>query len=45
MLNAGAAIYIAGMADSIKEGIKMAEESIDSGKAEKVLKDLIQMSV
>lgn len=44
LLNAGAAIYIAGMADSIKEGIKMAEESIDSGKAEKVLEDLVKLS-
>ena len=44
LLNAGAAIYIAGMADSIKDGIKMAEESIDSGKAAKVLEDLVKMS-
>lgn len=32
-LNAGAAIYVAGKADSLAEGIKIAEETIDSGKA------------
>jgi len=33
LLNAGAAIYVSGIAGSIKEGIKSAERSIDSGKA------------
>jgi len=33
VLNAGAVIYVAGMASSIQEGIEMAKESIDSGKA------------
>jgi anthranilate phosphoribosyltransferase len=32
-LNAAAAIYVGGKADSISEGISLAEESIDSGKA------------
>lgn len=40
LLNAGAAIYVAGIADSIAEGIKKAEESIDSGAALKVLENL-----
>lgn len=44
VLNAGAAIYIAGKADSIAEGIKLAEESIDSGKANEVLQKLVEMS-
>ena len=44
VLNAGAAIYLAGMADSVKEGIGMAEESIDSGKAYCVLEKLIEAS-
>ncbi len=44
LLNAGAAIYIAGVADSIQEGIKKAEESIDSGKAIEVLEKLVGMS-
>ena len=33
LLNAGAAIYTAGKAKSIKEGIELARNSIDSGKA------------
>jgi len=33
LLNAGAAIYVAGKAASIKKGIEIAEDSIDSGKA------------
>lgn len=44
LLNAGAAIYIAGKADSIAKGIKLAEESIDLGKAAKVLDDLVELS-
>ena len=44
LLNAGAAIYIAGKAESIQEGIKMAEESIDSGKAMQVLQAVAKMS-
>lgn len=33
LLNAGCAIYIADIAKDLKEAIRMAEESIDSGKA------------
>ena len=33
LMNAGAAIYAAGKAESIAEGIKIASEMIDSGKA------------
>ena len=33
LMNAGAALYIGGKADSIKEGIALAAEMIDSGKA------------
>lgn len=33
LLNAGAAIYVADKANSIKEGIEKAKDSIDSGKA------------
>jgi len=32
-LNAGAGIYVSGLADSIKEGVEKALETIDSGKA------------
>lgn len=37
LLNAGATIYVAGLADSLEEGIHKAEESIDSGMAMKKL--------
>ncbi|KAF0133894.1 MAG: anthranilate phosphoribosyltransferase [Candidatus Saganbacteria bacterium] len=40
LLNAGAAIYISGLAKSIKEGIKLAEESIILGEAFKKLEAL-----
>lgn len=44
LLNAGAALYAAGKATSIKDGIKLAEESIDSGAANKKLQDLIKFT-
>jgi anthranilate phosphoribosyltransferase len=37
VLNAGAAIYVAGRAGSIEDGVRGAEESIDSGAARAVL--------
>ncbi len=40
LLNAGAAIYVAGKAKSIKKGIEIAENSIDSGKALEKLNNL-----
>jgi anthranilate phosphoribosyltransferase len=44
LMNAGAALYIGGKADSIKEGIALAAELIDSGKALHTLERLIQVS-
>lgn len=44
LLNAGAAIYIGGKAESFEEGIAMAAEIIDSGKAAAVLEKLIALS-
>ena len=44
LLNAGAAIYIGGKADSMAEGVKLAGEIIDSGKAAELLEKLIQCS-
>jgi len=41
VLNAAAGIVCGGKADSMKEGIELAKESIDSGKALKKLKDLV----
>ncbi|MCI8283905.1 MAG: anthranilate phosphoribosyltransferase, partial [Firmicutes bacterium] len=44
LMNAGAALYIGGKADSMKEGIALAAEIIDSGKAFETLKKLIEVS-
>jgi anthranilate phosphoribosyltransferase len=44
LLNAGAALYVSGVADSIAGGIGQAAESIDSGKARSKLELLIQMT-
>ncbi len=40
LLNAGAAIYVAGKAASIQDGIDIAKDSIDSGKALEKLNNL-----
>ena len=44
LLNAGAAIYVAGKADSIDSGIKIAKDMIDSGKAKAQLERFIEQS-
>lgn len=41
LLNAGAALYIGGKAESIADGIILAKEAIDSGKAAEVLENLV----
>lgn len=41
-LNAGAALYIAGKAKTLQEGVKLAEKMIDSKKAEKKLEEFIE---
>lgn len=43
-LTAGAAIYVAGKADSLAEGIKIAEETIDSGKAIERMNEIVAFS-
>ena len=43
-LNAGAALYIAGTADSSAAGVKLAEQLIDSGAALKKLEEFIEKS-
>lgn len=43
-LNAGAAIYVTGKADSLAEGIKIAEETIDSGKAIERMNEIVAFS-
>src|SRR3712207_717465 len=42
LLNAGAAIYVSGKAGSIEEGVRLAEDSIGSGAAERALEDFIR---
>ena len=43
-VNAGAALTVAGLAEDIPEGIERAFESIDSGKAAKVLSKWVEVS-
>ena len=43
-LNAGAAIYAAGLADSIQDGVSKASSNIESGAAKQKLEHLIQHS-
>lgn len=44
LLNAGAGFYIAGRADSLAEGVRLAAELIDSGKALEKLQEFIRES-
>lgn len=44
LMNAGAGLYIGGKAESMKEGIAMAAELIDSGKAMETLEKFIKVS-
>ena len=43
-LNAGAALYIAGKAESIEAGVKLAENLIDSGASAAKLEEFIRLS-
>jgi anthranilate phosphoribosyltransferase len=42
--NAGAAIYVGGGADSLAEGVRLAAEAIDSGRAASKLEEVIAFS-
>ena len=44
LLNAGAAIYISGLANDIDSGIKIAADMIDQGKAMEKLNQLKSLS-
>lgn len=44
LLNAGAAICVAGVADSIDEGVELARAAIDSGAAREKLLRLVELS-
>jgi anthranilate phosphoribosyltransferase len=43
-LNAGAAIYVAGRADTLESGVRAAEEALDSGAAAEALDRLVALS-
>ena len=44
LMNAGAALYIGGKADSMEDGVALAAELIDSGKAAHTLERLVEIS-
>jgi anthranilate phosphoribosyltransferase len=44
LLNAAAALYVAGVAPSIAEGVERAAESIDSGHAARVLDRMVAVT-
>ncbi len=44
LMNAGAALYIGGKADTFEDGVKLAAEIIDSGKAYETLQKFIELS-
>ena len=44
VMNGGAAVYVSGRAGTLKEGARMAEEAIDSGKALQALKGMVEMN-
>ena len=44
LMNAGAALYLYDKADSLKSGIALAAELIDSGAALKTLEKVIEVS-
>ena len=44
LLNGGAALYIGGKADSLKSGVELAAQLIDSGAADQKLDEFIKAS-
>lgn len=44
LLNAGATLYVGGVAESMEAGVKLAAEVIDSGKAYEKLEELVRVS-
>lgn len=42
LFNAGATVYVAGLAGSLKEGVALAARSIDGGAAGRVLEDFVR---
>jgi len=44
LLNSGAALYVAGSAATVQEGLRLAAQSIDSGSARQKLDQLVQLT-
>ena len=44
VLNAGAAIYVAGRAETLPEGVRAAERAVDSGEAQGVLERWVEVT-
>ena len=44
LLNAGAAIYVAGITKNILEGVELAKDAVDSGNAHQKLEALVNNS-
>ena len=44
LMNAGAALYVAGKADSIKKGVELAAQTIDSGAAYKKMEEFVALT-
>jgi anthranilate phosphoribosyltransferase len=44
VLNAGAAIFVSGITSSIKDGVHVAQDSIDNGNAGKKMKELVEFT-
>ena len=44
VLNAGAAIYAGGRADSVSDGVRIAQEAVDSGAAQRTLDQYVELS-
>jgi anthranilate phosphoribosyltransferase len=42
VLNAGAAVYVTGAADTLEQGVRSAEQAVDSGAAQRVLERWVE---
>ena len=42
LLNAGAAVFVSGKTETIEEGVRRAEESVETGAAERALEDFVK---
>ena len=44
ILNAGAALYVAGVSDSLEHGVYAARDAIDDGRATETLRRLVEFT-